>query len=408
MWGIMSQKWGYHMLTDAQIRAAKPSDKAYKLYDADGLFLFVPPSGSKLWRLKYRENGKEKLASFGKYPIVTLNEARLKKDEFKIALARGELPSKAQRKDESLEQIAREWYSKKAPGWAESHAVKIMLGLEKNVFPFIGDRTMDTVEPTEILALLRRIEARGAVDLAHRTRGIIGQVYRYAIATGRATRNPAGDLIGAIPPAQVQHYPALTDPAEVAALLRAIEAFTGTPHVRIALRLAPMLFVRPGELRKMEWSELDLPGREWCIPAKKMKTRSPHIVPLALQAVELLEELPKVGQYVFPNGGKDKSKAMSEAAINAALRRLGYDTKSEITAHGFRAIARTLLHERLRIDPVIIEHQLAHAVPDTLGRAYNRTKFLDERKKMMQVWADYLDELKAGQGRKVLPFTVNE
>ncbi|SFJ85678.1 Integrase [Desulfomicrobium apsheronum] len=396
------------MLTDAQIRAAKPSDKAYKLYDADGLFLFVPPSGSKLWRMKYRENGKEKLASFGKYPIVTLNEARLKKDEFKIALGRGELPPKAQRKDESLEKIAREWYSKKAPGWAESHAVKIMLGLEKNVFPFIGSRTMDSLEPPEILALLRRIEARGAVDLAHRTRGIIGQVFRYAIATGRATRNPAGDLVGAIPPARVQHYPALTDPAEVGALLRAIEAFTGTPHVRVALRLAPMLFVRPGELRKMEWSELDLSGREWCIPAEKMKTRNPHIVPLALQATELLGELPKVGQYVFPNGGKDKSKAMSEAAINAALRRLGYDTKSEITAHGFRAIARTLLHERLRIDPVIIEHQLAHAVPDTLGRAYNRTKFLDERRKMMQLWADYLDELKAGQGRKVLPFTVNE
>jgi len=267
------------MLTDAQIRAAKPSDKAYKLYDADGLFLFVSPSGSKFWRLKYRENGKEKLASFGKYPIVTLNEARLKKDEFKIALGRGELPPKTQRKDESLEKIAREWYSKKAPGWAESHAVKIMLGLEKNVFPFIGSRTMDTLEPPEILALLRRIEARGAVDLAHRTRGIIGQVFRYAIATGRATRNPAGDLVGAIPPARVQHYPALTDPTEVGALLRAIEAFTGTPHVRVALRLAPMLFVRPGELRKMEWSELDLSGREWCIPAEKMKTRNPHIVP---------------------------------------------------------------------------------------------------------------------------------
>ena len=395
------------MLTDAKVRSAKPTDKAYKLYDADGLFLFVSPSGSKYWRLRYHENGKEKLASFGKYPVVTLNEARLKKDEFKTALGRGELPTKAQKKGENFEQIAREWYLKKAPGWAESHAVKIMLGLVKNVFPFLGDRQMDTVTPPEVLALLRRIEARGAVDLAHRTRGIIGQIYRYAIATGRADRNPAGDLIGAIPPAQVQHYPALTEPAQVGELLRAIDAFTGTPHVRIALRLAPMLFVRPGELRKMEWAELDLPGREWCIPAAKMKTRNPHIVPLAHQTVELLNELPEIGKYVFPNGGKDKSKAMSEAAINAALRRLGYDTKNEITAHGFRAIARTLLHERLRVDPVIIEHQLAHAVPDTLGQAYNRTKFLEERRKMMQTWADYLDELKAGQGRKVLPFMVN-
>jgi len=384
------------MLTDSQIRAAKPSEKAYKLYDADGLFLLISTSGSKLWRLKYKENGKEKLASLGRYPIVTLNEARLKKDKFKIALGRGEvLPDAPYKKLDTLEQITREWFTKKASVWAESHSSKIMLGLEKNVFPFIGDREMDSLEPPEILALLRRIEVRGAVDLAHRTRGIIGQIYRFAISTGRARRNPAADLLGALQPVKVKHYPAPTDPGEVSSLLRAIDAFTGTPHVRIALQLTPLLFVRPGELRRMEWSELDFDQHEWCIPAAKMKTRNPHIVPLARQALELIHNLPVIGKFVFPNGGKDKTKAMSEAAINAALRRLGFDTKKEITAHGFRAIARTLLHERLKFDPVIIEHQLAHAVPDTLGRAYNRTKFLEKRKEMMQAWADYLDKLKA-------------
>lgn len=270
-----------------------------------------------------------------------------------------------------------------------------MLGLEKNVFPFVGRREMDSIEPPEILALLRRIEARGAIDLAHRTRGIIGQIYRYAIATGRAIRNPAADLIGAIPAAQVQHYPAPTNPLEVGAMLRSFDAFTGTAHVRVALHLAPMLFVRPGELRRMEWSELNLDEREWCIPAGKMKTRHPHIVPLARQTITLLKELPEVGKFVFPNAGKDKSKAMSQAAINTALRRSGYDTKSEITGHGFRAIARTLLHEKLRFNPEVIEDQLAHVVADPHKGAYNRTKFIDDRRKMMQAWADYLDELKA-------------
>lgn len=404
MWGIRRE---VIMLTDAKVRSAKAGEKPYKLYDSDGLFLFVPTSGSKLWRLKYRQDGKEKLAALGKYPSTTLSEARVKKDEFKRLLERGELPDKS-KKAETFETITREWLAKKCAGWAESHSQKIILGLEKNVLPFIGKREIDSLEPVEILDLLRRIEARGAVDLAHRTRGTIGQIFRYGIATGRCKYNPAGDLLGAIPPARVKHYAAPTEPETVAELLRALDAFTGTLHVHVALRLAPLVFVRPGELRKMEWTELDLDGREWCIPAEKMKTRNPHIVPLARQAVELINELPRIGKFCFPNAGRDKTRAMSEAAINAALRRLGFDTRSEITGHGFRAIARTLLHERLRVDPVIIEHQLAHRVPDTLGQAYNRTKFLEERRKMMQEWADYLDELKAGQGRKVLPFTVNE
>lgn len=391
------------MLTDSKIRNVRAAEKSFKMYDADGLFLFVTPAGSKIWRLKYKENSKEKLATFGKYPALTLNEARKKKDDFKLLLARGELPQKNEKKDENFGEITQEWFQKKEKNWAFSHSQKIKLSLAKNVLPFLSQKNITLIEPVEILDLLRKIEARGAVDLAHRTRGILSQIFRYGIATGRAKYNPAGELVGALSPVRVKHYAAPTNPAAVAELLRAVEAFTGSLHVRVALQLAPMLFVRPGELRKMEWIELNFEEAEWRIPAEKMKMREAHIVPLSRQAINLIKELPEIGKYCFPNAGRDKQKAMSEAAINAALRRLGFNTKTEITAHGFRATARTLLHEVLNYDPAVIEHQLAHRVPDALGTAYNRTKFLDKRREMMQAWADYLDELRAGSG-KVLKF----
>lgn len=263
------------------------------------------------------------------------------------------------------------------------------------MFPWLGDRPVAEVTPLVVLEVLRRIEKRGTLDTAHRAKGNISQIMRYAIATGRAERDPCPDLRGALPPARENNFPAITDPKAVGELLRAIDGFQGTFVVRCALLLAPLLFVRPGELRKAEWTGFDLDKAEWRYFVTKTKTE--HSVPLARQAIAVLRELHALtghGRYVFP--GRDPQKPMSEAAVNAALRRMGYDTKTEITGHGFRAMARTILHEELHVKPEVIEHQLAHKVPDALGTAYNRTKFLKERQIMMQQWADYLDKLKAG------------
>ncbi|RQS94621.1 MULTISPECIES: integrase arm-type DNA-binding domain-containing protein [Burkholderia] len=400
-------------LTDILIRNAKPSDKPQKLFDGGGLFLYVTPSGGKLWRLKYRFGAKEKLLALGAYPAVSLKDARERRDDARRQLAKNEDPSANRKADKaaklaratnSFEAIAREWFAKFAPTWAESHASKVIQRLEKDVFPWLGARPIAEITAPELLAVLRRIEDRGALDTALRAKQNCGQVFRYAVASGRAERDPSGDLRGALAPIKHENFPSITDPRQVAELLRAIEGFRGTFIVKCALQLAPMLFVRPGELRTAEWAAFDLDKAEWRYLVTKTKTE--HLVPLASQAVALLRELHALtGQRrnVFP--GRDPRKPMSGAAVNAALRRMGYDTKTEITGHGFRAMARTILHEELHFKPEVIEHQLAHKVPDALGTAYNRTKFLKERRDMMQQWADYLHRLKAGA--QIIPIGVN-
>ncbi len=398
-------------LSDVQVKNAKPKDKEFKLVDGFGLHLLVTPSGGKLWRFQYRFNGKQKLLSFGAYPAVTLADARQRREDAKKQLANSIDPGevkKAQKSatvaedENSFEVVAREWHGKFSGQWTPGHAATIMDRLTRDVFPWIGAKPVSEVRPLDLLSILRRVEGRGALETAHRIRTICGQVLRYATATGRAERDFAADLRGALPPVREKHHAALIDPKEVAELLRAIEGFKGTFHVKCALKLAPMLFVRPGELRQMEWSELDLDNAQWDIPAEKMKMKIPHIVPLAKQAVEILRELQPLtgyGRYVFPCH-RSPLRPMTNNAVNAALRRMGY-TSDEMTGHGFRAMARTILDEVLQVRPDYIEHQLAHAVKDPNGRAYNRTAHLAERRKMMQQWADYLDGLK--MGAKVIP-----
>ena len=397
-------------LTDAKARNAKPKAKQFKLFDTDGLFLLVSPGGGKWWRFKYRFGGKEKLISLGTYPEVGLAMARQRRDAARKQVADGIDPSQARKtlkaakiqNESTFEAVAREWHQKFTPTWTPGHAKTILSRLELNVFPWIGERPIIEIKAPELLLALRRIESRGALETAHRVRAICGQVFRYAVATGRAERDSAADLKGALPPVKAKHHAAITDPKEVAGLLRAIDGYQGSFVTKCALRLAPLLFVRPGELRKAEWAEIDLEIAEWNIPAERMKTRQPHLVPLAHQSVEILRELHALtgsGRYVFPSP-RTPIRPMSNNGILSALRRMGFE-KDEMSGHGFRALARTILDEVLQVRPDFIEHQLAHAVRDPNGRAYNRTAFLPERRKMMQTWADYLDGLKAGA--KVVP-----
>lgn len=391
-------------LSDTAVRSAKPTDKAYKLSDDKGLFLLVHPNGSKYWRQKYRFDGKEKTLAQGVYPDVSLKEARERRDEARKQLANGIDPGqhrkavKATREAvvaNSFEIICREWLENKRSNIEEAQYKKALARLTKDVFPWIGSRPIAEISAPEVLTVLRRIDARGARYTAHKAKSEISQCFRYAVATGRAERDPCPDLKGAIPAPKTENLPSITDPKGVAELLRAIDGFKGTFVVRCALLLAPLLFVRPGELRKAQWNGFDLDKGEWRYFINKTKTE--HLVPLASQAVVILRELHALTghrDYVFP--GRDPQLPMSDAAVNAALRRMGYDTKTEITGHGFRAMARTILHEELHVKPEVIEHQLAHQVADALGTAYNRTKFLKERKTMMQLWADYLGQLKAG------------
>lgn len=391
-------------LTDIALKAAKPTEKTQRLFDGGGLYLEISTAGGKWWRFKYRFDGKEKRLSLGVYPDVSLKDARERRDEMRRLVANDVDPgvnrkiqkaAKLERSANSFETIAREWYAKHSPGWAETHSSKIIRRLEKDVFPWMGGRPISEITAQELLTVLRRIEGRGTLDTAHRAGGNCSQVFRYAIATGRAERDPVPDLRGALPPARGGNFAAITDPAKVGALLRAIDAFEGTFVVQSALRLAPLIFVRPGELRRALWEEIDFDRAEWRYWVTKTKTE--HSVPLAAQSLAILKDLHPLtghGRHVFP--GRDPKQPMSEAAVNAALRRMGYDTKTEITGHGFRAMARTILAEELHQKPEVIEHQLAHKVPDALGTAYNRTKFLKERRSMMQLWADYLDKLKVG------------
>lgn len=392
-------------LTDTAIKTTKPGVKAVKMTDGDGLYLLLQPSGGKWWRFDYRFDGKRKTLSMGVYPDVGLKDARARRDEARRQIANGVDPSayrkasktaRAEAVANSFEAVAREWLTKRSPGWAKSHADKIIRRLENDIFPWLGSRPIADIAAPDLLTTVRRIEGRGAIDTAHRALQNCGQIFRYAVATGRALRDPTGDLRGALPPRRTGHFAAITEPDKVGELLRAIDGFKGSLVVKTALKLGPLLFVRPGELRQAEWSEFDLDKGEWNIPAERMKARRSHLVPLATQAVEILRDLkPLTGRAGHVFAGRDPKKPMSDAAVNAALRRMGYDTRTEITGHGFRAMARTILHEELGFDRDVIEHQLAHRVPDALGTAYNRTKFLKERRVMMQRWADYLDQIKA-------------
>ncbi len=399
-------------LSDTKVRTAKPRESEYKLFDGGGLFLLVTPSGGRLWRMKYRFDSKEKMLSFSSYPEISLADARLKKDEARRQVANGIDPGAVHKamkqaetqEKETFEVVAREWHAKFTPTWTSGHAGTIMSRLERDLFPWIGKRPITEIKAPELLTVLRRVESRGALETAHRIRSIAGQVFRYAVATGRAERDPSGDLKGALPQPGERHHAAITEPKEVGSLLRAIDDYQGHFVVKSALRLAPLFFVRPGELRNAEWAEIDLEERVWNIPAHKMKMKQSHIVPLCHQSVAILKELKQFtgrSKYVFPSG-RSFTRPMSDMAILAALRRMEYD-RDTMTGHGFRAMARTILDEVLHVRPEYIEHQLAHSVRDPLGRAYNRTTFLPERREMMQLWADYLDGLK--KGAQVLSLT---
>jgi integrase len=386
---------------DITFRNAKPEAKAYKISDEKGLFMHVTPQGNKYWRLKYRFGGKEKLLALGVYDDVTLAKAREKRDEARKLLADGIDPSEhkkvmkqvaEERSANSFEVVAREWFVKYSSNWVKSHADKIMQRFVRDIFPWIGNKPITEVTPPVLLSVIRRIEERGSLETAHRALSNCGQVFRYAIATGRAERDSSQDLKGALPPVKTKHFAAQTDPKRFGELLRAIEDYQGSLIVRCALRLAPLLFVRPGELRHAKWEDIDFDLAQWSYIVTK--TETPHIVPLATQAIAILKELHPLtgnGIYVFPSA-RGGARPMSDNAILAALRRLGI-SKEEATGHGFRATARTLLDEVLGVRPDLIEHQLAHAVRDPNGRAYNRTAHLSERRKMMQNWADYLEKL---------------
>jgi len=393
------------MLTPSAVANAKPQAKPYKLRDERGMYLLVQPTGARLFRMDYRRpgTGKRNTLALGVFPDVSLKQARERRDTARKLLADGIDPAAKREAERSadadtFEAIAREFIERRLASKAESHRSKVQRRLELYVFPYLGRHPIASVTAPEILAVVHRIESRGTLETAHRALQNIGQVIRYAIGTGRATFDPTPSLRGTLLPVSKGNMAAPTDPLAVGAILRALEAFKGGPVVHAALRLLPLLFCRPGELRTMRWAEVDLDAAEWRYTVSKTKTE--HLVPLSKQALAILRELHPLtghlqGGYVFP-GGRSSARPMSDAAINAGLRRLGIDTKAELTAHGWRAVARTLLHERLHFDPHVIEHQLAHAVPDALGTSYNRTKFLPERRRMMQAWADYLDSLRKG------------
>ena len=391
-------------LTDTAVRKAKPKEKPYKLSDGRGMYLEIMPNGSRYWRLKYRHCGKEKRLAMGVYPDVSLAEARDRRERARNQIANGIDPGAAKQaakqsaKTEAVnnfEALAREWFAKYSPAWAPGHSEKLIRRFERDVFPWIGAHPVAQITAQDLLLVLRRIESRGAVDTAHRAHQNCSQVFRYAVATGRAERDPSGDLRGALSPPRNANA-SITDTKEVGALLRAIDGYKGSFVTKCALRLAPRLFVRPGELRKAEWSEFDLDKAEWRIPGEKMKMRVTHIVPLSAQSVEILRELRSLtgeGKYLFP-GSHSKGRPMSENTINSALRRMGYG-KDDMTGHGFRSMASTILNEQ-GWNRDAIERQLAHAERDNVRAAYNYAEHLPERRKMMQQWSDYLDKLRAG------------
>ncbi len=411
---------GKHLLSEATIRSAKLKKKAYVLRDGAGLWLRVEPSGRKWWKLRVVFANKENSFSLGDYPTLTLAKAREQSLVIRQQIANGVDPGVARKSaklvqsgKDSFESIAREWHTKFSPTWAESHSKKLMGRLELYVFPWIGKPPVDEIAASELLKVLRRIEDKGHLETAHRVRQVCSQVFRYAIQTGRAERDCAADLKGAIPPAKEKRFAAIINPKEIGALLRAIDEYPGTYVIRCALSLAPLVFLRPGELRKAEWSEFDLEAGEWRLPIERMKGSQRikearkgdvgHIVPLSSQAVEILtdlHELTGAGRYVFP-GLRSSDRPISDAALTNALRRMGY-SGDEHTVHGFRHLASTRLHE-LGFPSHLIEKQLAHSDRNKIRATYNHAEYLSERRKMMQAWSDYLDALKAGKGKTVVP-----
>jgi len=400
------------MLTERTIQNEKPSPgKLVRLFDIDGLYLEIPDSGHKRWRIKYRFQGKENRLSLGTYPKVSLKEARNKRNALRGLIDQGIDPSAVRKAEkdardalnsEGFEAVAREWFTKFSPRWARSHADKIIRRLERDVFPWVGNRPIREITAPEMLAVARRIEDRGVLETAHRALQSCGRVFRYAVATGKAERNPVGDLKGALPPPIERHHSSITEPKAVGALLRAVSGYQGSHITRCALKLAPLVFVRPGELRRAEWAEVDFEKAEWRIPAEKMKSRAMHIVPLSRQAVDVLRELQPLtgtGRYLFP-GLRSASRPMSENTVNGALRRLGY-SKKEMTGHGFRSMASTILNEQ-GWHRDAIERQLAHGERDPVRAAYNYAEHLPERRRMMQAWADYLDKLRVAANVVIL------
>lgn len=420
-------------LTDTAIRKAVPGDKPRKLTDGGGLYLELRPNGARWWRLKYRFGGKEKLLSLGVYPEVGLATARKRRDEARSQVAHGVDPSAVRKAGKAalaeqneavaraaaglpaagtFEAVARDWLAKvHEPQVSERYALRSRKQLECDVFPWIGLSLAREVSAPMVLDLLRKVEARGALDTAHRVKQTIGLVMRHAIATGQAERDPTPDLREALPTPIKRHYSAILEPQQVGELLRAFEGYEGHPATRAALKLGALVFQRPGNLRAMQWTHLDLDAATWSIPAAEMKrtkqdklTGAPHVVPLATQAVAILRELQPLtgaGTYCFP-GLRSKDRPISDVTLNAAMRRMGYGS-DEMTAHGFRAMARTVIREQIPgVDPEWIEAQLAHGKAGPLGAAYDRAQYLSQRRQMMQAWADYLDRLR--DGAQVLPF----
>lgn len=387
-------------LTATQINTAKPADKPYKLYDSHGLFLQVTKTGRKYWRMKYRYAGKEKLLAIGVYPELSLKEARLARENARKLLIDGLDPSLEKQtrqtkqriaEENTFEAVASEFMQVKLEGLSAMHVDRTTRAIRRDLVPAIGKRVVSEITAPELLAILRRVEKRGAIETAHRIKQVAGQIFRFAIATGRADRDIAADLKGALKSPKKSHFPAITDPKEVKKLMTAIGAYGGTPVVTAALRLSPLLFCRPGELRHMEWAEINWELKRIELPAEKMKIGEPLIIPLSIQALAILTDLKLQtghGKYVFPSA-RGLSRPMSDNAVRTALRTMGYDNDT-MTPHGFRAMARTLLDEVLGYRIEYIEQQLGHAVRDANGRAYNRTKHLKQRSEMMQVWADYL------------------
>ena len=395
------------ILSDTRIRAAKPMERPYKLFDERGLYLLVTPTGNRLWRLRYRMGALEKLLALGAYPDVPLKRAREKRDEARKLIADGIDPNarrKAERsaQAETFEAVANEWLELHKSSLAPETIPMLGTRLRSFLYPYIGSRPVADIRAQELLAVLRRIEARGRHETAHRVRALAGRVLRYAVATGRAPHDVAADLKDALAPVKSKNFASVTDPRRVGELMRAIHGYGGHPVTALALKLAPLVFVRPGELRAAEWSEFDLENADWRIPAARMKMREPHVVPLSRQALAILRELQPLargGRYLFPSL-RTRDRPMSDNTINAALRRLGY-TSEEQTGHGFRSMASTLLNEQ-GFPPDVIELQLAHAERSKVRAAYNKAQRLPERRKMMQAWADYLDGLRAGGN--VVPF----
>lgn len=403
------------MLTDAQCKNATcpPDAKRERLPDSGGLYLQISPGGSKRWFWKFRIDGKEKQLALGSYPDVPLKAARTARDDAKKLKATGRDPVQVRQLEnlkasnplgDTFEVVATEWHTKQAPLWSDGHAERTFRQLERDLFPWIGKRKLSDIEPVELLATLRKIEQRGAIETADRALMLCRQVWRYGVATGRVPRDITPDLKGALTPYGAKHFAAITEPVQFGELLRAIPSYKGGPIVRAALQLAPLLFQRPGELRGAAWAEIDFDKALWTIPAARMKRKKEgkeqgdaHLVPLSAQALLILRDLHTYtghGAMVFP-GERNHDRPVSENSVRLALIAIGYAPDVH-TWHGFRASARTMLAERLECDPLIIEAQLAHSVKDANGRAYNRTQYLKQRANMMQQWADYLDQLRKG------------